>query len=221
MRRVIAILPYKGAKLSKTRLLNVLPENVRIALSKAMFMDVLNALYNSSSVEKIVVVTPDVEIKNLLRNFENVILIYDECIGQINAVMKAINYVVKNLSSNIILCVVADIPLLRSKHVDEAVSLADIFKTVVLSPSIDGGTNLLLQYPPNIIKLHYGPNSFIRHLKEAYDKNINVRIYRCKNVELDVDTVNDIKKLIIYCKDGYTYEILKDIKKYRNFNIDT
>ncbi len=96
-----------------------------------------------------------------------------------------------------ILVLPADIPLLSSADVDRIVELGNFEEqTVVLSPSYNGGTNALLQSPPNLIRVCFGPGSFAKHIKEAQSKGVCVRLNYSTSVATDIDSAEDLSKLL-------------------------
>jgi len=187
-----AIVPIKEFDKAKSRLSSILPHHLRKELVKNMLKDVLRALTNANEVKDVIIVTPSKEIHNVTSLFSKVHIVYDEGKGQIPAVMKAMQFALDFIKPDAILLTVADIPLIRPQDINEAAKLAKPYNTIVLAPSIDGGTNIMVQHPPRLIELMYGENSFYKHLKLARSKNINVRIYRSNTVILDVTDINDL-----------------------------
>ena len=208
---VIAIVPYKGSIKSKSRLSNILPSNIRIQLSKAMLMDVLNALIHSNKINKVILVTPDSRITKEIGEIEKVKLVIDYGKGQIKAVKEAIK-IIKSMEVDALMYCVADMPLVKSENFNEIIRLISGRNTIVLSPSIDGGTNIILEYPPNLINLRYGPNSFIKHIYEAVKRNLNIKLYATMETIIDVDTIDDLILISSLCKSGCTYNVIRTIK---------
>jgi len=96
-----------------------------------------------------------------------------------------------------VLVLPADIPMLSSEEVDRLVNLGNYRKqTIVLSSSYDGGTNALLQSPPNLIHVCFGARSFVKHIKEAQRKGVGVRVYYSTKVAADIDSAEDLRKLL-------------------------
>lgn len=208
---IIAILPYKGMAKSKSRLSEVLPDDKRIQLSIAMLTDILNALSSSNYIHKVILVTPDTNVIEKFEGNKKVKAIIDHGKGQIEAVNKGVESL-KDEKVDVMIYCVADTPLIRAKNFDEIISLVDKERTVILSPSIDGGTNILLEYPPKLINLKYGPSSFIKHVYEAKRKGLNVKFYTAIETIIDIDTIEDLMLLSSLCKNGSTYEILRSIQ---------
>jgi 2-phospho-L-lactate guanylyltransferase len=107
---------------------------------------------------------------------------------------------------------VADIPLIQSRNIDEIISRTIDHKNYVFAPSIDGGTNIMTQLPPRMIKLMYGEDSFNKHLKQAKLQRLKIFVYEAPESSLDIDTVEDIKTLIEIGCHGYTAKTLETLK---------
>ena len=76
-------------------------------------------------------------------------------------------------------------------------------KGVTISPdSMGEGTNCMICTTPDILKFKYGPGSCLAHMELAHREGIQVRLYRSKRLEFDIDRDSDLTKLIK--KSGYT-----------------
>jgi 2-phospho-L-lactate guanylyltransferase (CobY/MobA/RfbA family) len=84
--------------------------------------------------------------------------------------------------------------------------------SVVISPSMDGGTNALMLKPPNVIKTCFGPRSFEKHINEASKKGIPIRVYRSPRISLDIDSVQDLKTLLKVGRGKVCHRFLIQIK---------
>jgi 2-phospho-L-lactate guanylyltransferase len=90
----------------------------------------------------------------------------------------------------------ADIPLLASSELKEAISLGHAVAEIVISPSrAFDGTNLLLFSKEAPIRLSYDADSFWRHLGDAAKRKYKVAVYTGSGIVFDVDTVEDLKQL--------------------------
>ncbi len=194
----VAILPVKNLSNAKSRLSNVLDLELRKEFVTSMLRDVTKALVHASSIDKVVIVTPDKSISNVISLSSKISIIYDEGLGQIPAVVKALNLVSRYMKPRIVLLTVVDVPLIKSKDINDIIKLAQ-YKTVVMVPSINGGTNVIAQHPPGLVELKYGKDSFRKHLLQAALKDINVEIYVSPHIVFDVDDANDLKLLLDIC----------------------
>jgi 2-phospho-L-lactate guanylyltransferase len=190
---VYAVVPVKGLNVSKRRLSAVLSVQERRVLTVAMLEDVLTAL-NASVVHEIVVVSKDSAVREVAGKF-GVSYISANKRGLNPAIEEGIEWCSQKKADSV-LVLPSDIPLVSSKDVDRIVDLGSDGKTVVLSPSQDGGTNALFLNPPNLIRAHFGPNSFVKHVKEALTKTVNVKIHYSIRTLVDIDSAEDLKKLL-------------------------
>jgi 2-phospho-L-lactate guanylyltransferase len=190
---VFAIVPVKGLGISKRRLSSVLSPEKRRALTAAMLEDVLNAL-KSSTVREVLVVSPDSAVRQIADKY-GVSYISSRRAGLNPALKEAIEWCVHR-NADSVLILPADIPLVSSEDIDKLVALGSEESTVVLSPSLNGGTNALLLNPPNLIPVCFGPNSFFKHVKEAIDRGVAIKFHSSKGIMLDVDSADDLNKML-------------------------
>ena len=190
---VFAVVPVKRLSVSKRRLSGVLNPQERKVLTLAMLEDVLSAL-KSSVVQNVVVVSTDPLVYQVAVKFG---VSYSSVAGGgLNAdVGEATEWCVKRGAGSVLL-LPADIPLLSFKDVNSIVALGIETSSVVLSPSLNGGTNALFQNPPNLIPACFGPKSFAKHVKEAHHKSLRVKFYCSVGIVADVDLAEDLKRLL-------------------------
>ncbi len=191
---VYAIVPLKGLSASKKRLSTILNPQERKKLTIAMLEDVLIALQNST-VEKTVIISNDSTVRDLAAKFGASYLA--EKTHSLNSAIEEATEWCLQKGAEAVLVLPADIPLLSTKDVDKIIELGDCEEQiVVLSPSSDGGTNALFQSPPNLIQASFGPRSFSKHLKEANSRRLNMRLYHSTGVATDIDSAEDLNKLL-------------------------
>lgn len=90
----------------------------------------------------------------------------------------------------------ADLPLVRRSTL-EALLAADAGPdSVTLVESPDGGTNAMLQHPPGRFPLSYGSKSFGLHAAAAAAAGMTVNPMPGRELELDLDTPEDITELL-------------------------
>lgn len=204
---IYAIIPVKNLQRSKTRLLKVLgPEECQF-LTLAMLEDVLNAVKKSSLIERIAVISSDPKIQDFAENL-GVIYISEKRQGLNRAIVNAIRWCIQNKGKSILI-LSADIPLVNSNDVDNIINLCSNGKCFAISPSQRGGTGALFQKPPNLIRPNFGPNSFRKHLLQALEKEIPVKIYRSKTMALDIDLPEDLEELLKIDAQTKSHQLLK------------
>jgi 2-phospho-L-lactate guanylyltransferase len=191
---VYAVVPVKSLGASKKRLSSVLNPQERSQLTLAMLEDVLSAL-QTSTVDHTVVASNDLTVHDAVDKF-GVMYLTQKTSGLNSAIEEATEWCMQE-GAEAVLVLPADIPLLSPADVDRIVKLGKYEEqTVVLSPSYDGGTNALFQSPLNLIRVCFGSRSFAKHIKETQSKGVCLRLYYSRNVATDIDSAEDLSKLL-------------------------
>lgn len=203
------IVPVKNLEESKTSFSDVLSSGQRQDLTLSMLGDVLRV---AKRIEKIdtAVVTPDEKVKNFVKD-QSVEVISEPGVGLIRALEIALGDSVDS-SYEEVLILPGDVPLLKGEDIEDILDLAVGERCVVITPSKENGTNALLLRPPNVIDLHYGGESFPEHVKEAREREVNLRIYRSDNLERDIDDPSDLIKVETLGKGTRTHSFINTLK---------
>ncbi len=211
--KAIAIVPVREFGKSKLRLRGYLSSTERSALSKALFKHVLKALSDARISTILVVASDQAEISKLVGKSDNTFVISESKYhGGVNkAVTDGISYCLSefdNISSFMI--VPSDLPLLSSKAVNDAISKLSRYDLVIgPSSKLDGTSLLLFRVKKGKIPFHYDNNSYRNHVKEAKKFKIGYTIMRSKEFSWDIDTKDDLKKLMSKLKTRSFRELLK------------
>jgi 2-phospho-L-lactate guanylyltransferase len=206
---VFAIIPVKTLLKSKKRLSMVLNPQERQTLTLAMIEDVLKAI-KCSVVCQTIVISSDPTVEELANNYGASYL--KERKHELNeAVKQAIEWCIQNKADSVLI-LPADIPLIKAEDINRIVELCPKGTSVVISPSQNGGTNALLQKPPDLIPTHFGPNSFSKHAIEALHRGILTRVYRSKRVATDIDSPKDLEKLLKIKAQTVSHKFLEQIR---------
>ena len=189
----LAIVPVKGLAEAKKRLANYLGPSERRRLVLAMLADVLSALHRSKMFVEILVISPDESIaREAGRN--NSSFARQSGAGLNSAVHQAVRLAFER-EIFAVTTVLADLPLLEPRDIEELVQISRETPRVVLVPSSKGGTNILLRAPPDAIATAYGRWSYGRHLRSAQEKGVTAYSVSNPRVSFDVDTVEDLRTL--------------------------
>ncbi|HEY4657810.1 MAG TPA: 2-phospho-L-lactate guanylyltransferase, partial [Candidatus Bathyarchaeia archaeon] len=189
----LAIVPVKGLTEAKKRLANYLGPSERRRLVLAMLADVLSALHRSKMFVEILVISPDESIaREAGRN--NSSFARQSGAGLNSAVHQAVRLAFER-EIFAVTTVLADLPLLEPRDIEELVQISRETPRVVLVPSSKGGTNILLRAPPDAIATAYGRWSYGRHLRSAQEKGVTAYSVSNPRVSFDVDTVEDLRTL--------------------------
>jgi 2-phospho-L-lactate guanylyltransferase len=204
------VIPVKTLLRSKTRLAEVLNLQERQSLTLAMLEDVLRAVQESFMVQQILVVSSDSKVRRFTINFGATFL-PEKTNGLNQAIEQAIGWCVENDAKSVLI-LPADIPLITLSDVNQIINLGSEQTSIVIAPSRNGGTNALLQKPPEVISQRFGPESFSKHLAEASTKGVILHIYRSQNVTMDIDSPEDLENLLKTEAQTSTHKFLKPRK---------
>lgn len=91
-----------------------------------------------------------------------------------------------------ILVVTADLPALSSQDVRAVLAARG---TVVIAPTLDGGTGGLLRRPGGVLATCYGPDSAARHRAAAQTAGLATAVLDLAGFRIDVDTGDDLAAL--------------------------
>src|SRR5262245_65039008 len=83
---------------------------------------------------------------------------------------------------------------------------------VVIVPSWDSrGTNMVLLRPPDALQLRFGSWSFFPHVKQARRKGLSYKVVRLPRVALDVDTPEDLARIVPQAMGTRSYAVLEEV----------
>lgn len=205
---VCAVVPVKALFKSKTRLSAVLAPQERRTLTLTMLEDVLKAL-KSSVVSRIVTISSDSTVQALARRF-NAVYLSESQRGLNQAIKQATEHCIQKKARSV-LVLAADLPLVIPEDINQMVELGVEEPSVVISSSSNGGTNALLQKPPNLIPACFGPNSFMEHVNRAMADGILIRTYHSFRVATDIDSIKDLKNFLSVESQTMSYRFLEQI----------
>ncbi len=203
-----AIVPVKNLDASKRRLATVFTPQERRQLTTAMLEDVLSAL-KTSIVDQILVVGEDSQVETVAKKFEALFLTANGD-GLNQAIEEATAWCIGKGAKSVLI-LPADLPLVKTKDVNRLVALGTGNCCIVLSPSGNWGTNALYQNPPNAIPVCFGPNSFIEHIRGAFNRNISTRLHFSEGLSLDIDSAEDLKKMFELSNETNCRKVLEEI----------
>lgn len=194
--RTLAIVPIKSFEVAKQRLSHSLASGGRRSLVQAMFSDVLGALRRTEAIDTIAVVTGDVSARSTATGDGIVVLEDHENTGQSAATEIGIEYARAEGYERVLL-VPGDTPLLKPPELDDLLVRCerDGIGLAIVPDRHGTGTNGLLIAPPGSFDPSFGPGSFDRHMEQARERNLVVRVEALPSLEHDVDTPGDLAAL--------------------------
>ena len=208
-KNVFAAIPVKAGAESKSRLSGLLEPQERMWLTLAMFKDVVEAVNKSQAFSKVFVVSSDPKI---IRSAEELgAYTFHERERGLNMAVEQVTRCCMEKGANSVLTLPSDIPLLTVEDIIRLLELGSERRSIVVSPSRDGGTNALLRTPPDAIHPCFGQNSFIKHLKAAEARGVDARVYRSPSISLDIDSKEDLKHLLFESRETQTHKLLREL----------
>jgi 2-phospho-L-lactate/phosphoenolpyruvate guanylyltransferase len=203
-----ALVPVKDLTQAKVRLAPLLSPAERCALAAAMLDDVLTALRQASTVERIALVTTAPHALGLAAQWGFEVVDEGSGRGETGAVELAVK-VCREQGASSLAVIPGDIPLLTAADVDCVMQHGTQYDVVIV-PSWDSrGTNAVLLRPPDALQLRFGSWSFFPHVKQAKRKGLSYKVVRLPRVALDVDTPEDLAHMVPQAMGTKSYAVLE------------
>lgn len=232
-RRAWAAVPFKGPTGSKRRLAPLLSPGERAALSRAMLVDVLDALLSVAAIERVVLLTPvgggiesggaatidprAVGLADAAGSARVRILADDPPtsngteVDRLNDTLRQAQRAAVDGGATQLLIVPADLPLVQAADV-EALLVASPAAGIVVAPDrAADGTNALLLSPPDAMTPAFGVASFERHLARARAAGLRRAIVERAGLALDLDTPADVAALLAQTERGRSARLLREL----------
>jgi 2-phospho-L-lactate/phosphoenolpyruvate guanylyltransferase len=212
--RTAAILPVKRFAAAKSRLGESVAEELRARLARAMVADVLQALAQSASIERTIVVTCEPSLPETAREHGALVIADSAEDGQSAAVLLGIERAQADGYERV-LCIPGDCPALDPAELDALLAAADAHhhdegdtrpddasrgegthrEVTIIPDRHGGGTNGLLLSPPDAIAPSFGPDSRARHEALALTAGARYHVAHPASLLLDIDTGADLAAL--------------------------
>jgi 2-phospho-L-lactate guanylyltransferase len=130
--------------------------------------------------------------------------------GETGAVELAVKVCQERGASSLVV-IPGDIPLLTAADVDVVLQHGRQYDIVIV-PSWDSrGTNAVLLRPPDALQLRFGSWSFYPHVKQARRKGLSYKVVRLPHVALDVDSPEDLVRLVPQAQGTRSYAALQEM----------
>jgi 2-phospho-L-lactate guanylyltransferase len=198
---------------SKTRIRNLSLES-RKMLTKAMLSDVVQSTLEAKNISDTFVMSPDQEIVTLAEKLGAHTILEAKQQG-LNIAVSEGTHKLEQQGAEGVIVILGDVPLITPRLLDLFIKKALSRPWVVIAPSKDNGTNILLRTPPEVIPhVYYGSNSSIIHTRIARYFHVSYTIFNSPKLMIDIDTYQDfamIKKYEIE-NQSHTFQILKQLK---------
>ncbi len=190
-----AIVPVKPLRRGKSRLSEILSEDERSRLNHFLFSNTLDVLLQVESISEILVVSRDSNVLTEARE-KSVRTVTENGTPELNNALRRASLFSQALSTEGVLIVPADLPMLTPADVTEFIAQRIAPPTMVISPDRRRlGTNMLLIDPADLISFSFGTDSFERHCDLARQNGAEVVIYENPRISLDLDVPEDYEIL--------------------------
>ena len=194
---ITAVIPVKQLANAKQRLSSFLSASDRAALFSAMVRDVLTAVEACSLIDQIMVVTNDLEVSELGKEYGAIIRPEPQRPGLIESVTEAARDLsLAGVSTMVFLP--GDVPLVSAEELEsvlEGFGSSNEAEFLIVPAADLGGSNCVVCSPPDCITFGFGEDSFRRHLSIARELGLNPTVMKLPGIGLDIDTPNDLREL--------------------------
>jgi 2-phospho-L-lactate guanylyltransferase len=186
---IVALVPLRAPGTGKSRLAGALRVEERAALAGAMLADVCRALAGSP-VDRIVVVAGGPAAVAAAAALGVEVMADPPGSRGLDAALRAAANRLPRHGTGLV--VAADLPRLRA---DDVAAVLAVDAQVVVAPTRDGGTGILLRRPPDAVPTAYGPGSAARHLVAARRAGLATAVLERPGPRDDLDTPADLARL--------------------------
>jgi 2-phospho-L-lactate guanylyltransferase len=212
--KVFAIVPVKNFERGKSRLQSLLTVEDRIKLSE-LFLDLtLSTLTKTPVISEVIIVSSDIRAEEIVKKYDAIFLGEKKDQGVNAAVALADTYISECIVDASIV-IPQDLPLLLPEDIEYICAEAQNHeRCLVICPSIRfDGSNALLRRPPLLLKTSYEHDSYNIHIKKAKALNATVKVIPIKRIMIDIDTIEDIRKIIKFSSANKVVAFLKSKMK--------
>lgn len=190
-----AIVPVKPLRRGKSRLSAILSEEERNQLNQHLFTHTIEVLKKVDAISDILVVSRDSYVLTQSREM-GVRTVTENGTPELNNALLRASLFSKTFSTEGVLIVPADLPLLTAADVDVFLQKRTQPPMIVITPDRRWeGTNMLLIDPPDLLTFSFGENSFHRHSSLAESRGAQVIVHESERIALDLDIPADYELL--------------------------
>ncbi|KYC44856.1 MAG: 2-phospho-L-lactate guanylyltransferase [Candidatus Methanofastidiosum methylothiophilum] len=199
------ILPLKYVNFSKSRLNEILGNNKK-NLVIALLEDMILLLQKFPEIE--VYLLTKKENVDIIPKELGVRTIFEDERDLNRALEKGVSFLKGKEKKVLILPL--DLPFINEKDIQNLIYLSKD-QGGAISPSSRDGTSAIIVPLDRKFRLHFGERSFQKHLSEFEKNKIPVQIHYSESLYYDLDTPEDVMRVLTIKMDSKTYSLLKDI----------
>jgi 2-phospho-L-lactate guanylyltransferase len=210
---IVAAVPIKDLAHAKQRLVSVLTPAERGELARAMLHDVVRALAGAG-LDRVWVVTREPAVTALARALGAETLVEEENHGHTAAVALAQAEAARQ-RARVFLTVPGDAPRVTANEIRQLADAVALGAPVFVPSRSELGTNGVALAPPRAMALTFGEPSFARHLDAARAQGLAPRVLRLPGLGLDIDSPEDLARLVAETGGAETTETSRLIAAWR------
>jgi 2-phospho-L-lactate/phosphoenolpyruvate guanylyltransferase len=195
--KIFAIVPVKSFENAKSRFGSLLSTHERIRLSGMLLERTICTLKKTPSIQRILLVSADTRVKGIASR-HGVTFLEELKEAGVNSAIRLADEFCISARADASLVLPTDLPLIVPEDIDiMCKTVLEKDSCVILCPSYKfDGSNVLFRKPCNIIRTSYDKNSYPNHVLAGIRSNANTRVLFLDRLMVDIDTVNDIKKML-------------------------
>lgn len=193
MSLIRAFIPLKHPASSRHRLQQALTAKQRYSMYFNLVRRVVTAARQVHLIRDVVIVTSSAEVE-IFAGHLGVRVMHQIRDEGINASLAAAVSAFAAAGTTTALFVPGDLPLVTGESLTELLQSAQLQQrgVTIVPDRRHLGTNALVCTPPDAIRPRFGPNSFAAHLRTAQEHGLEVRIFECAPLSLDIDEPEDL-----------------------------
>jgi len=185
-----ALLPLKSLAKAKGRLAPILDPVGRRTLLLAMAQDVLAALSEVRSIDRILLVSNEPEAGNLLRN-PQLEIFYSAAEEGLNRELEQAAALAARRGADRVLILHADLPYVTTRALERFLAACPAGGMCAAACKLGTGTNALLAPLPLPIPLAFGANSLRKFGDLAEARGYELNVINDPNLSVDIDSPED------------------------------
>jgi len=188
-----AIVPVKSIIRGKSRLSGVLSDEERAALNRDLLTRTLLCLKSVSRIDQVLVISYDPEVLARARDL-GATTVQEGKKTNINNALRRATVAAKAYNASKTIIIPADLPFIKKEDLEIFLDQADSPPEIIISSDRhSNGTNALYIDPIGVLEYNFGPWSFQKHIEQAEQKKICVKIKNMDSLTFDLDLPEDLE----------------------------
>ncbi len=218
--KATAVLPVKRFAVAKRRLAAGIEDEQREALVAAMLGDVLEAIGEARSIERIVVVSDEPGAAAAAADAGAELIPDTPDAGHSEATLAGIARAVEHGAECVVL-LPGDCPLLDPRELERLLTGVPERYAAIVPDRHGTGTNALVLAPPGSIRPAFGEGSCARHVAAAREAGVPFAVEEVVSLALDLDTPADVVALTreLAARPGRARRTAKVLKLVNEVNV--